>query len=110
MTENNFLLHNTQPAALSEPGRTGYFTWLLYDTTTIIIPTMITEAPLLLIGRDAARDLGMARGNAGTVVDVAGGPLSLTQDAVSQRLAALELEERQTMSDTVTGPAALLST
>lgn len=53
---------------------------------------MITVAALLLIGRDAARDLGMGGRNAGAVVDVTGRPLSLTQDAVSQRLAPFELQ------------------
>lgn len=71
-----------------------YFTWLLYDTTTLIIPTMITVATLLLIGRDAARDLGVGGRNAGAVVDVAGRSLSLAQDAVSQRLAALKLKHK----------------
>lgn len=76
----------------------GYFTWLLYDTTTttiIIIPTMITVAALLLIGRDAARDLGMGGRDAGAVVDVTGRPLPLPQDAVSQGLAPLELRRRK---------------
>lgn len=53
---------------------------------------MITVATLLLIGRDAACDLGMGWGNAGTVVDVTGRSLSLTQDAVGQGLAPLELK------------------
>lgn len=69
----------------------GYFTWLLYDTTTLIIPTMIAVAALLLIGRDATRDLRMGRRNAGAVVDVARRPLPLGQDAVGQGLAPLEL-------------------
>lgn len=57
---------------------------------------MITVAALLLIGRDAARDLGMGGRNAGAVVDVTGWSLSLTQDAVSQRLAALKLQHEST--------------
>lgn len=87
-----------QPAAILELGRKGYFTWLLYDTTTtttttfIIIPTMITVAALLLIRRDAACDFWMGGRNTGTVVDVTGRPLSLTQDAVSQGLAPLKLK------------------
>lgn len=72
----------------------GYFTWLLYDPTTIIIPTMITVAALLLIGRDAARNLWMGWGNAGAVVDVTGRSLSLPQDAVSQGLTSLKLRQR----------------
>ncbi len=52
---------------------------------------MITVAALLLIGRDAACDLGMGGRNAGAVVDVAGRSLPLPQDAVSQGLAPLEL-------------------
>lgn len=75
----------------------GYFTWLLYDTTTttIIIPTMITVAALLLIGRDAACNLRMGRRNAGAVVDVTGRSLPLPQDAVSQRLTPLKLKHRE---------------
>lgn len=87
----------SQQHSQSGEGR-GYFTWLLYDTTTttIIIPTMITVAALLLIGRDAARDLGMGGRNAGAVVDVTGRSLSLAQDAVSQRLAPLKLKHKDT--------------
>lgn len=72
----------------------GYFTWLLYDTITIIIPTMITVAPLLLMGRDAARDLRMGWRYTGAVVDVTVGPLPLTQAAVSQGLTPLKLQHR----------------
>lgn len=57
---------------------------------------MITVAALLLIGRDAARDLGMGGRNAGAVVDVTGRSLSLPQDAVSQGLAPLELRHGHT--------------
>ena len=57
---------------------------------------MITVAALLLIGRDAACDLGMGGGNAGAVVDVTGRSLSLPQDAVSQGLAPLELRRGET--------------
>ena len=53
---------------------------------------MITVAALLLIGRDAARDLGMGGRDAGTVVDVTGRSLPLAQDAVGQRLAPLKLK------------------
>lgn len=52
---------------------------------------MIAVAALLLIGRDAARDFGMCGRNTGAVVDVAGGTLSLSQDAVGQGLAPLKL-------------------
>lgn len=69
---------------------------------------MITVAALLLIGRDAARDLGMGGRNAGAVVDVAGRSLPLTQDAVSQRLAALELQ-RHALRDAGSGDVIALS-
>lgn len=89
---------HSQQHSQSWEGR-GYFTWLVYDTTTtttIIIPTMITVAALLLIGRDAARDLRMGGRNAGAVVDVTGRSLSLTQDAVSQWLAPFKLTCKDT--------------
>ncbi len=52
---------------------------------------MITVATLLLIGRDAACDLGMGGRNARAVVDVTGRSLPLSQDAVGQGLAPLKL-------------------
>lgn len=52
---------------------------------------MITVAALLLIGRDATRDLRMGRRNAGAVVDVACRSLSLGQDTVGQGLTPLKL-------------------
>lgn len=52
---------------------------------------MIAVAALLLIGRDATRDLRMGRRNAGAVVDVARRPLSLGQDTVGQGLTPLKL-------------------
>lgn len=52
---------------------------------------MITVAALLLIGRDATRDLRMGRRNAGTVVDVTCWSLSLAQDTVGQGLTPLKL-------------------
>lgn len=65
---------------------------------------MITVAALLLIGRDAARDLWMGGRNAGAVIDVTGRSLPLAQDTISQRLAALKLKHTEDMhrvSDTV---------
>jgi len=55
---------------------------------------MITVAALLLVGRDAACDLGMSRRDAGAVVDVTGRSLSLTQNAVGERFAPLKLKQR----------------
>lgn len=52
---------------------------------------MITVAALLLVGRDAARDFRVGGGDAGAVVDVAGRPLPLPQQAVGEGLASLEL-------------------
>lgn len=63
---------------------------------------MITVAALLLIGRDAACDLGMGRRDAGAIVDVTGRSLSLAQDAVGQRFATLKLEHRESRGKMVT--------
>lgn len=66
-----------------------------FPVPTCLSLTMIAEAPLLLIGRDASLDLQVRGGLQGAVVEVTAGPGPLTQVSAGQRLTTFKLWEKQ---------------
>lgn len=60
-----------------------------------LFPTVITKAPLLLIGWDAPLDLQVSRGLQGAVVEVTARPRPLTQVSTGQWFSAFKLQEEE---------------
>lgn len=60
-----------------------------------VIPTVIAEPPLFLVGGDAPLDLQVSRGLHRAVVEVAAGTRPLTQVAAGQGITCFKLQEKQ---------------